>query len=334
MVDCEVFKHIGNMSQIVSVIPMMLTEGKSFGVKCISVEGRSGLSFILVQDRAMDIAQLRYKGLNISYMTANGIPSYSLYGTSDKRFDTNPFLGMMTTCGLDNTGPACIDGGRDYYQHGRLSNTPAENVVIKKNLDNLSPELSIECDISLYQLGNYNLRLHRNIMFLDKDSCIRVHDTVFNESGSEQQVCIMYHCNFGYPFLDENVLLDIPSYARKYKGFEDKTVSDDDVLRVLHPNPDWKPQVIYHMFDGDGLNTVRIKNLKQNVSVALSFDGSTLPYMNQWRMFRDREFVLSLEPCNTIPYGRASQKEKHMAKFIEPYGKRDYFIEFKIKENC
>ena len=330
MIDSEVFRRIGSTSQLVSVTPVCLTDGKAAGVRCISIEGASGLSALLVQDRAMDIAQLRYRGTNISYMTANGISSPGLYGASDQRFDTNPFLGMMTTCGLDNTGPACTDEGREYYQHGRLSNTPAENVTISTSFDGEDASVCVECDIRIYQLGNYNFRLHRKIVFNDADRTIKIDDRVINESGKQQQVCLMYHCNFGYPFLDENAVIEIPSLSRRYKGNEDAPVDTDEILTIPAPSPDWKPQVIYHSFPSSGMNTVRIVNNDRHMTAELSFSGESLPFLNQWRMFRDREYVLSLEPCNAVPYGRHGQKERNCAQYIDPYGMKDYHLELRI----
>ena len=53
---------------------------------------------------------------------------------------------------------------------------------------------------------------------------IVVQDTIINNGTSDEDYCTLYHCNFGYPFLDENVIV----------SFDGKTVLPRTELAKEH----------------------------------------------------------------------------------------------------
>lgn len=282
------------------------------GVRCITIEGAHGLSFTIVPDRALDIADARFLGRNISFLDRNGIQPPERYGTLDKQKETNFFFGLLSTCGLGNTGPSCIDEGVLFGLHGDVSNQRADDVVIERTDD------KIEVSGDVWNTGplGMSFRLHRKIRYQDDIQQITVEDTVENASESRQQLCIMYHYNFGYPFLSEALQLSIGSdqvvprdaEAQKYQS---------SLLEISPPTESFLPQVFYHSFHKKGWTSVSLHNPDEKIRVELSFNTDSLPCMNHWKMFRPNRYVLSFEPCNAFPYGRVRQRQENIAKYLE-----------------
>lgn len=313
------FKRIGNPDQVASVRRFRLDGGPGHGLLCVSVEAQNGLSVMLVPDRGLDIYQVRFKGVNIGYITPDGLMALEHRGFVDRRFDTGNFLGMLTTCGLDNTGPTSLDQGKYYFQHGRLASISVDDLSISRE----DGCVVVSGITRQYSSGDYSFARMRRIVIGCEKPFIRVEDEVENLSCRRQQLCLMYHYNFGFPFLDESMELRIPSRSCRYKA-GDRPVDMENLLVISAPDASWKPEVTYHVADGAGWNVAELKNRGLGIGVSLHFDGRTLPCMDMWRMFREKEYVLALEPCNAFPYGRAAQREQGNAEYLEPYASEKF----------
>ena len=89
------------------------SQGKTAGVKAIDVKTGGGLEFTALEGKALDIAYLSYKGTNISFLSKTGIVAAPYYHDDG---GVNSFLqgfhgGMLTTCGLTQSGAPCQDEG-------------------------------------------------------------------------------------------------------------------------------------------------------------------------------------------------------------------------------
>ncbi len=296
-----------NINTVVSIKDYHLSNG----VRCITIEGAHGLSFTIVPDRALDIADTRFAGRSISFLEKNGIQTPERYETLDKQKETNFFFGLLSTCGLGNTGPSCIDGGVLFGQHGDITNQRANHVVIERTADGAE----VSGDVWNTSPLGMIFRLHRRISYQDSIQRISVEDTVENESEVKQQLCIMYHYNFGHPFLSEALQLSIDSDQVVPRDAEAQT-HQSSLLEISPPNELFLPQVFYHSFRKKGWTSVILHNPEEKIRVELSFNTATLPCMNHWKMFRPNRYVLSLEPCNVFPYGRVRQRQEHVALYL------------------
>lgn len=312
-------KSVCHPDQVVSVRKFRLDGGPGHGLLCISVEAPNGLSVMLVPDRGLDIYQVRFFGTNIGYITPDGLMALEHRGFVDRRFDTGNFLGMLTTCGLDNAGPTSLDQGRYYFQHGRLSSIAVEDLVISRE----NGCIIISGNTRQYSSGDYSFIRKRRVVIGCEKPFIKVEDDVENASGRRQQLCLMYHYNFGFPFLDESLEISIPSRSCRYKG-SDRPVDMKDLSNVRAPDAAWTPEVTYHVVDAEKENVARLENRALGLGVLLRFDGHSLPCLDMWRMFRENEYVLALEPCNAFPYGRAAQREQGNAEYLEPHASKKF----------
>lgn len=286
-------------------------------MECIDVDGMNGLSFTVALDRGMDISSLRYLGKNICYKGINGVTGSSFYIGTDQSRRENFFYGMLSTCGLENTGPGCTVDGKVYVQHGSLNQLPARDIRLERSCSPDQPDVRITGTITQYIFQEYHYVVHREICYYDSNNELLIRDRVENRFYKEVPVCIMYHYNFGFPFLTEDLRLNIPSIAVGCKN-QDAEAGLDTMLEVTSPVAGYRPQVFYHSFADEGWNEILLENPALSIGVRLSFHGSTLPKLNHWKMFGEREYVLALEPCNQFPYGRKALIDKNCPRMLQP----------------
>ena len=118
--------------------------------------------------------------------------------------------GLFTTCGLANFGPAGSDEWGTFGLHGRIDATPAENVRCQTTWrDERECLLEIVATMRETRVFGENYRLERRLRTYVGGNRLEVHDEVFNDAGTRRPHMMLYHCNGGFPILDEHALLRV-----------------------------------------------------------------------------------------------------------------------------
>ena len=105
--------------QVVSAYDIAFESGKEKGKQGVLVNV-GALEVLFNKTNALDIAWVKYKGNNISFLSKNGLNSN--IGEFPNKFEG----GFLYTCGMDNVS-SCV-GGKPV--HGSLHYSPAENVYV------------------------------------------------------------------------------------------------------------------------------------------------------------------------------------------------------------
>ena len=71
--------------------------------------------------------------------------------------------GLFTTCGLRQVGQPCVDAGEELGLHGRIANTPAEDVAISESWEDDDFVLAVSGTMRETKVFNEDLRLTRTI---------------------------------------------------------------------------------------------------------------------------------------------------------------------------
>ena len=87
--------------------------GRQDGVRIVHFRNGSGLEFTVVSDRGMDIASVRFKGHQISFLSGTGITAPSYFHSSGAEWLRTFFAGALTTCGITYFGPPQMDNGKN-----------------------------------------------------------------------------------------------------------------------------------------------------------------------------------------------------------------------------
>lgn len=309
-------------------IDVQIIRRKVDGKGLFSIETKArDLSFSIEVNRGLDISNLIYKGVKISYDSPIGVLHQDSFDYSTSSFGNNMFYGLLTTCGLENTGPECGDGNKYYSQHGSINYEKAHNITI--TFKNDGEVMSVYGEVFSERFNKHKFILKRNIIFDSITNRIVINDKVVN-NGEKDQLCLMYHINFGQPFLNKSNIIEIP-YIKAIPKNNIAKLGINTLLNVFDANENNLPQVYYLEFDNRERIIATIKNVQLGISVNLSFLSNTLPKMDLWKNLRPDKYVISFEPCNAFPYGRIRQIEQNEAQYINMNEEKEFFVEIEIK---
>ena len=244
--------------QVVSAYDIAFESGKEKGRQGVLVNV-GALEVLFNKTGALDIAWVKYKGNNISFLSKNGLNSD--IGEFANKFEG----GFLYTCGMDNV--SCCVGGKPV--HGSLHYSPAENVYVTLSDDGAE----IFGTVRRTALFGENIALKRH--FTVKENEIIVCDTVCNEAYTDAKYVLLYHTNFGYPFLNESLKLEIPFV--KSEGLTDYAKSRiGKQLQITEPIDGGDEEVFYNTLE-NGEVTLTNEHLKTIIKVV--YDVEDFPVL-------------------------------------------------------
>lgn len=327
----NMLKFVGDFSQIIGTKDYTLNGGKAQGTRAIDIKNGSGLEFTVLPDRGMDIAWLSYKGINFSYISKTGIVAPQFFVDGDVGILRSFYAGFLTTCGLMNVGTPCEDNGEKLGLHGRISNTPAENVASDIVWEEEKPVLKIRGKMREAKISGENLVLSREIVCKCGENRFSINDTVENYAFKTEPLMLLYHFNLGYPLLNANAHLLVPTKILKPRDDEAKKGSDSYNL-FQKPTAGYKEQVVYHDLktDRDGNTCAALVNEELELGVAIRFSKKQLFNLTQWKMMGEGEYALGIEPGNCYVEGRVDARNKGILEYLKPGEVRNFKIDVEI----
>lgn len=290
-------KHLGNNYQIFGTRHYHLTDGASNGCRCIDVRTGSGFEYTVVPDRGLDISLASYKGTNLTYLTENMEAHPAFYDSRDTEWLRTFSAGLLTTCGPTNVGPPCEDGGEKLGQHGRWTGYSAKQVQDRSDFENGK----IEIEGTMYESYTFGpkLKITRKITSNIGESWVMVEDCIENEGGNPVPLNLLYHVNFGYPFLSEKTKIFVSS--NNCDGYDDYSKEHIDEWKTFRsPAAENVEKNYLHTFgsNGEQLAVAYNGDVDQGLAVYIKFNSEQLPYLTQWKLETFKDYVLALEPAN------------------------------------
>jgi hypothetical protein len=321
-------RHTGSTDQLYSVRRSQLTEGKGDGLRMIDVYTAGGLDASFCESRALDLYTLRFKGTNIGFMSKNNLAQGPVLPIPDSFQQIWPG-GMLATCGLRNTGPACEDDDSVYPFHGSIGSIPAEQVSIK--IDESQDTASVCGNVRESSLFGHHFLLKRSVNLDLQGSTISWHDKVINLSSEPEPVFLLYHFNFGYPFLGPELQLHFPPGEVLPRTAEaEKGLPEFDLIGS--PQDGEPEQVFFHqMLPGkDTDKTVRLVRSDLRIAAELTWSSTQLPWLIQWKSMKSGDYALGLEPSTSKIRGRTAELREGYDQVIKPYESWDYHLKLAL----
>ena len=214
----QLYKNAMNIGQLASIDEIELKEGRANGMKVFRVRSTNGLAFDLLPGKCLDIAALSYRGVNISLLTRNGVCSTSSMFPVNGEFERYFGGGMLWTCGLKNCGPNYIDDGYSFTIITGEGTLPAEQSWKKGFFDGDEYYLSAGAVMRDTTIEGYNLELVREISTCLSKPEITIKDSIENLDFISTDYLLLYHFNFGFPFICENLVMHFPKAASPVKA--------------------------------------------------------------------------------------------------------------------
>jgi len=333
----EVERRIGNLRQLGGIRACELSDGRSRGVRALEVTTGSGLAFTILPDRGMDIADFTFNGISLVYHTAAGITHPSYHDPAGAEWLRVFFAGLLTTCGLTYFGSPGRDGAVELGLHGRYSSTPAVRVADLSRWDGDEYILEATGVVEEASLFGEKLRLTRRISSRIGGRAITIHDTVENFGGTASPFVILYHTNAGFPLLDESA--ELISASRKIEPYDERSAAAlDHAARFAAPLAEYSEQNFLHSMAADesGFTRAALVNraLAGGLGLGLRWRTDTLPYLSEWKMLADVDYVAGLEPVNTKIANRAELRAQGRLPTLAPGESRDMELEIGVLEGA
>ena len=269
---------INNSLQTGYIRRYTLTDGKENGLRVIEMNNGI-LRVLLNESKGLDIMQVWYKGVNMSFVSKNGFTAREV--AFGKRFEG----GMLYTCGLDSIG-----GRAGFEPHGLYHNTPA--LVTSVDHENLQ----VTAEIEITALFGENLVMKRTITLSKENGDLQLEDTLVNRGAREENYCLLYHINFGYPMLDEGVEIaaDLGDIVpRTPKAAENSS----ELVKFAGPMDNEEERCYFLTNKG---NTVSVTNKKLGTRATVTYSKDTLPYLVQWNSPASQDYALGIEPATSF----------------------------------
>lgn len=307
-------KKTGNIQQEIFVRPVIFNEGRARGMNAWLVKNGQ-INFTVMADKCLDIADFSYKGMNLSFLSKPGLTGRAHYDTNGDEALRSIMGGLLFTSGFENICPPCTDEAKDYPMHGRMRSTPAEHLSadILTEKDRLIVRISGEMREA--ELFGENMVLKRTIESEYGSKTVTVRDVITNFAFRDEVLMLLYHCNFGYPLLDEGA--EIISPTKSVTPRDENSRAGVDSWHTMPAPVDNQPeQVFIHDLaqDEQGNTFAGIINRRLNLGVKISFNKRNLPQFFQWKSAASGDYVIGLEPANSSVYGRLAQKKLGLHK--------------------
>lgn len=330
----ELYKRIGNIHQVAGIKESVYSGGWADGVKAITVN-TGCLSIEILPSRCLDVSHGSFKGMPFGYISKSGVRNPTNFSKADPTsFLDNFCAGVFTTCGLHNIGSPAKRDGKQHHLHGEIANIPAENVSVSEEWKGDDCEFTVSGTVRHSRFYGEDLVLKRKITTALGARWFRVEDEVENQDLAPSECFLLYHANFGFPFLDETTKLVTSPIAKSKPrpGVPAERMKNFDSFAL--PKNGEEEICIYHTFkpNADGYAAACLFNpaLRGGVGVYIKWKTDTLPCFTQWKMLRSREYVCGLEP-GTALLEDPTKKELATAK-LAPWEKRKFELEIGIVE--
>ncbi len=263
--NASLLKHLGNIDQLCGIRESILPDSS---LRITEVYNAAGLRYTLLPDRCMDIYELSYKGINLSFQSKNGLSA--TFSPADGEFIHQWPGGALYTCGLDNVG-----GHTESYSrcptHGRIHSVGAKHFGTSARWEENDYRLRAEGEMHQTRLYGHHLSLHRSIETGLNDKSLRIRDVITNYEADSEAFMLLYHCNFGYPLLQSG------SEVAVSKGTVEVFAGDSaDHIHMTGP-VDGKGEELFLHKNLSGRAAGVLYNRSLGLGVYVAFDTAHLP---------------------------------------------------------
>ena len=318
--DITLLKHVGNMEQLAGIREVQLISGRGGGMRAAEIHNAAGVRYTVVPDRGMDLYDLSYKGINLSFLSKNGLVSSERFSPAKGEFCDQWSAGAMVTCGLDNVGG---ESGNS-PTHGRFGYTPAVGFGTQTGWEGEEYVLRATGEVHQSRLFGRHLSVRRTVETTLYGKKIRIRDVITNHEAEDEPFMLLYHCNLGYPLLNEEARFvcstgDVETLnGEAYNPFG-MSVPVDGADEELY---------LYRMQSKRAFGALINDSL--NLGVCISYDTEHLPHMLEWKRMKSHDYVLGIEPCNTCGLNREAAIREGKIAVLPAYSSVETGIEIRI----
>ena len=316
-----------------------LRGGLSDGVDLIQVTCGE-LTFAILPTRGMGLWRGSFRGLGLGWQAPVHGPVHPAYVVSGERGGLGWLRGFdewVVRCGLDSNGAPGPDTVLDNNGnpitvrldlHGRIANTPAHYVSV--TADPAQEVLQVTGQVAESALFHPLLELQTTISVTPGSSRITVADAVINRQATPAELELLYHCNFGPPFLTAGSRVAVPYHAmaprdaRASDGLgDDPDTASARAAACPAPTAGYVEQCYFFRpaaLPGDGASLAALMAPDCRRAAVVRFDCRQLPCLTLWKntAATAQGYVIGIEPATNYPNTRAVERAAGRVVNLQP----------------
>lgn len=322
----DALRFCGNEEQLNGWRLCTVTEGSAAGARLLTLWNAAGLEMELWPDNGLDVGRTRARGVNCCYVTKNGFTSPYRTLALQGEFDHSFCGGMLYTCGLLNVGPENTDSDGVFHPlHGRIHGQSCSGLSVKKT----DCALVVEGVLRETVQWGHSLELCRTITVPFDTMTLQIDDRITNLTGQTAELMVLYHLNFGYPFLrpDTRIL-----WGRHRVSPRNEWAEEHAVTQHLFEEPQALIDERVYFNEAFDDPTVEVVTPSMGLKARLTWTQDTLPRLSQWKTTREGEYCLALEPSTCYTAGRAAERAGGTLVLLEGWGERRHGVSVTFEE--
>ncbi|RUM56423.1 MAG: DUF4432 domain-containing protein [Marinomonas sp.] len=240
------------------------------------------------------------------------------------------FNEMMVRCGYQWSGHPGEDRGEFLTLHGRIQNTPADEIVLE--VDQQPPyavRLRGRVDEKRFKFTNFELQT--TLTLTPSSPYIEVRDTLTNLSSYDNTCQAIYHNNFGEPILGQGARLHVT--GKKVAPFNDYAATGlDSWAQIPAPTPHFDEMVfnIESLADEQGMAYALLESPSQAEGIEVAYQVASLPVLTIWKNVDTEEqgYVVGIEPGTSYAYNRRHQWDLGLVPTIKAKESKQFYVRF------
>jgi hypothetical protein len=309
-----------------SVTKRTLRGGRRDGVDLIRID-QGALSLTIIPTRGMGLWRGSYRGDTLGWTSPvlDGPVNPCFVNLADRGGLgwLDGFDELMVRCGLSNNGAPYVSGQTIHPLHGRIANIPAHHVSV--HIDDKPPHaITIEGRVAESTIFHTQIEMTTKITTIPGSNRLIVLDEFVNRSDSPGSMQLLYHWNFGPPYLGEGAEFVAPIETlaprdpRAAEGLDHWTTYEP-------PEPGFAEQAYLAHLKGDGpegRTLAMLKGPKGDKAIVLRFQNKQLPCFTLWKNTQglSEGYVTGLEPATNFPNSRPIEEARGRVVPLAPGG--------------
>ena len=331
----ELLARVGRLEQIAGLRLVEGGDGAERGVRILLGRTGGGFEFEILVDRGFDIGGAWYQNMPLAWSSPVGLVGPWYHEPAGIGWFRGFPGGLVSTCGLDHT----LLGGPDdstvfnyphratetYGLHGRYTGLPARLAGYGVRWDGDDAVLWAEAEVLQAALFGEQLLLRRRIEAPVGGTHVTITDEVSNVGATACPHMLLYHCNVGFPVVDDGAELVYPAQP----GSCVSEASSPDFWQLTAPRADFVEECYEHDMraGADGFVSAAVINRKREIGVFQRYPRSALPHHITWRQLGDVAYVVAMEPSTNRDAGRFDARERGELLYLAPGETRHYRLQ-------
>ena len=245
------------------------------------------------------------------------------------------FNEMVVRCGYQWAGHPGQDGDEFLTLHGRIQNTPADEVVLE--VEQVPPyRVSLRGRVDEKRFKFTNFELHTVLSLAPDEPYLLVEDTLVNKGSYPREYQAIYHNNFAQPILENGAQLHVP--VAELSPFNDYAAGGlNDWNQMPAPTQDFDEMVfnIRPLSDEKGFSHALLHNANASHGIEVSYQTDTLPVLTVWKNTDTLEqgYVVGIEPGTSFAYNRSYQRGLGLVPTIAAGESKHFVVRFGLLTN-